>query len=738
MLFGDVIVDISAGNLDRVFQYSIPEKFLKDIEVGMEVTIPFGKGNRQIKGFIVNLTKTPGYDINKIKPITDIVSHELVVESQMIKLAWWIKQMYGGTMIGALKTVLMTKKQIKAVENKSYFLAVDEEKARQILKELQSDKRQKSRALIVEELLNKGRLSKDEIKSVLGISKGPVEYLLNQGIIKEDIETVYRKPIGQNPQGEKNAALLLNEEQLKAVREIEEDTAHEVHLLYGITGSGKTEVYMELIADVIKSGRQVIVLIPEISLTYQTVQRFYSRFGDRISIMNSKLSAGEKYDQYLRAKRGEIDIMIGPRSALFTPFAKLGMIIIDEEHDGAYKSEKTPKYHAREVALARARMSGAKVVLGSATPSIVTYKKAVDGEIGYHRLTQRAKDQSRLSKVELVDLREEFKLRNKSIFSQKLKGMIAKRLSRGEQVILFLNRRGYAGFVSCRSCGHVLKCPHCDVGMTYHNKGILKCHYCGYQMMSPKQCPSCGSKYIAAFGTGTQKVEQMVSDEFPEARVLRLDRDVVSKKHSMENILEDFRNHKADILVGTQMIVKGHDFPNVTLVGILAADLSMFSGDYMAAERTFQLLTQAAGRAGRDALAGEVVIQTYNPDHYSIVCAGEQDYESFFEQELMFRRIMRYPPFVHMLVVLVESPNESVAEADISQMKQILDSQIKEAGLSGYELIGPANAYVAKGKDVYRKVLYIKHQEITKLVQIRRYLEQHYDAQYDLDPMMMY
>ena len=388
-------------------------------------------------------------------------------------------------------------------------------------------------------------------------------------------------------------------------------------------------------------GKEVIVLIPEIALTYQTVMRFYKRFGPEVSFINSRLSAGERYDQFVRAKNQEISIMIGPRSALFTPFQNLGLIIIDEEHEGAYKSEISPKYHAREAAAFRARQNNAPLVLGSATPSVESYEKAMTGEYHLYTLTERAKKDSRLAKVHVVDLREELKAGNKSIFSGLLQELMEERLSKGQQIMLFMNRRGYANFISCRSCGEAVKCPHCDVTLTLHRDGRMVCHYCGYTAFKPSVCPSCGSPYIAGFGTGTQKIQAMTEQRFPGVSTLRMDLDTTSKKGGHEEILSAFESGKAQILIGTQMIVKGHDFPGVTLVGVLAADTSLYAPDFRCAERTFQLLTQAAGRAGRGDKAGDVVIQTYAPDHYSIQAAAKQDYPMFFRQEMAFRKMLK-------------------------------------------------------------------------------------------------
>ena len=494
-----------------------------------------------------------------------------------------------------------------------------------------------------------------------------------------------------------------------------------VHLIYGITGSGKTEVYMDIIDKTIHDGKQAIVLIPEIALTYQTVKRFTRRFKDKVSIINSKLSAGEKYDQFERAKRGEISIIIGPRSALFTPFENLGLIVIDEEHEGAYKSENVPKYHAREVAAKLCNITGATLVLGSATPSLESYFNAQTGKYKLHRLTSREK--GKLAQVSVVDMREELKNDNKSMFSMELKQLINDRLEKKQQTMLFINRRGYAGFVSCRECGEAVKCPHCDVTLKAHNNGKMVCHYCGYEEPIPRLCPKCGSKYIAGFGIGTQKVETMIKKEFPQAKVLRMDFDTTSRKGGHEEILSAFANHQADILVGTQMIVKGHDFPDVTLVGILAADMSLYASDYTAAEKTFQLLTQAAGRAGRGKEKGQVVIQTYSPDNYSIESAAKQDYEEFYQEELAYRQLMQYPPVAAMTEILIQSEDEELLDRFTDALTKYIN-KLKEAKFKQLMIIGPAKPPVAKINDVYRRMIYLKSLDKEKLIRMSDYIQE--------------
>ena len=494
----------------------------------------------------------------------------------------------------------------------------------------------------------------------------------------------------------------------------------------------------------IKRGKQAIVLIPEIALTYQTLMRFYRHFGDRVSVMNSTLSPGEKFDQMERARNGDIDIIIGPRSALFTPFPNTGIIIIDEEHEATYKSETMPKYHAREVAIQLSKLlpDGAAVVLGSATPSLEAYYRAETGEIKLFELNKRLTGGT-LPEVEIADLRKELREGNRSIFSRRLFELMEDRLNRDEQVMLFINRRGLAGFISCRSCGHVFKCPHCDVSLSEHRGGKLICHYCGYEEPRPKICPKCGSKYVSSFRAGTQQIEDEVKKYFPDAKVLRMDADTTKTKGSYEKILGAFANKEANVLVGTQMIVKGHDFPDVTLVGILAADMSLYASDYRASERTFQLLTQAAGRAGRGERKGNVVIQSYQPDHYSILAAANQDYKGFYEEEIAYRDLLRYPPVSHMMSVQIQGKNEDEALAFATKLRAVMEQQ----KLQNVVFIGPASASIGKINDIYRMAIYVKADDMNILIRLKDLVEKYVrmledkgylkylTTQFDFDPV---
>ena len=742
--YANIIVDISHEKLDKTFQYLVPEHMADEISVGVLVDIPFG--HRTITGYVVELTDEAEFDVSRMKPIIGVKKDSVPIESQLIALAGWMRKNYGATMNQALKTVIPIKQKTKAIERKTLKLLLNKEDALHTLALFEA-KHFTAKARLLRELMLEGELDYSVVTQKLHVSAATVKNLEQQNILEIEVSKEYRNPV--NHLKADGYHLTLNNMQQAVVDKITANMDADIpktYLLKGVTGSGKTEVYMELIAHTIEKGKQAIVLIPEIALTYQTVMRFYNRFGNRVSIMNSRLSQGERYDQYLRAKNGDIDIMIGPRSALFAPFSNLGLIIIDEEHENSYKSETVPRYHARETAIERARMNRASVVLGSATPSVDSYYQAQKGEFELLELTERVQEKP-LPSCEVIDLREELKNGNRSILSVRLQELMEDRLEKGQQMMLFLNRRGVAGLMSCRSCGHVVKCPHCDVSLSQHNNGRMVCHYCGYEEPVPSVCPSCGSKYIGGFKAGTQKIEELVKRRFPKARVLRMDFDTTRTKDSYEQILQAFANQEADILIGTQMIVKGHDFPNVTLVGVLAADMSLHVSDFHAAERTFQLLTQAAGRAGRGDTPGDVVIQTYDPEHYAILMAKAQDYERFYEQEIMYRQFGFYPPVWNLLLVMCASEREDLLEnvsqklASRLQMHVDTEDTLKDEKI---QIVGPADATIARVNDVYRKVIYIKTKEYKNLVLLKDRLEYYMkdnrelhnvSVQFDFNPM---
>lgn len=738
MQYADVIVDISLQNLDRIFQYKIPDHLKGKVATGTSVVVPFGKGDRVVKGFVVGLCEEPDYDIEKIKNIISVEENTAVIESKLLILAKYIRDNFGGTTNEALKTVLPVKKLMKNLENETIFLNVSKEELDSLIVK---HKNAKARLRFLNAFAENESIDTKTLREKYSITKNIVEYFCENGVCTKERQVVFRNPVkDRNREDNKHC---LNDEQKQVVDQISiqyQQGIRNNYLIHGVTGSGKTECYMSIIEKVIDMGQQVIVLIPEIALTYQTVTRFYNRFGDRVSIINSRLTDGERSDQYKRAKNGEIDIMIGPRSALFTPFQKLGMIIVDEEHERSYKSDSVPKYHAVDVAIERGKLENASVILGSATPSVNSYMKAQMGIYKLFTLKERAGN-AKLPNVEVVDLREELKNGNKSIFSIKLKELIQDRLDKREQVMLFINRRGFSGFVSCRSCGHVIKCPHCDISLTYHSyndrndyngKGTMKCHYCGYSEEAVSTCKECGSPFISTFGTGTQKLEFLINKEFPQAKVLRMDGDTTKSKDDHEKILASFNNQEADILIGTQMIVKGHDFKNVTLMGIIAADLSLNEGNYMAAEDTFDLLVQACGRAGRGEKSGDVVIQTYNPTHYSVVEAACNNYEGFYEKEISFRRAMRYPPASNLMVALCMSKDEGSEKAFATLLCKAMREFIKNGdstceNLRKTSIIGPVPASVAKINDIFRDVVYIKNADYEVLALLRRMIESYHD-----------
>lgn len=719
-MYANIIIDISHEKVDKTFQYKIPKPLEQDVQAGVLVTIPFGKGNHERKGYVVGITGQAEYDPARIKEITGVVTGSVTAESKLIQLAWWMKERYGSTMNQALKTVLPVKQKVRQKEKRFLVCQLKEEALEEAIWEAEK-KGYKARMRLLKAFSDTPVIPYQVAVGQMGVSAASIKPMIEKEILSMESETVYRTPkiYGSH----KRDLVELNREQSAIVQDFAaryDQGIRETSLVYGVTGSGKTEVYMEMISHVLNQRKQVIVLIPEIALTYQTVLRFYRRFGPLVSIMNSRMSAGERYDQYERARAEEVKIMIGPRSALFTPFPNLGLIIMDEEHEGAYKSELSPRYHARETAVKLAEMNHASLVLGSATPSLEAYTKALYKEYRLYRLAERAKKDSHMAQVQVVDLREELKSGNRSIFSEALKRAMEERLDNQEQIMLFLNRRGYASFVSCRSCGEAVKCPHCDVTLTLHYKNRLKCHYCGHEIPMPKQCPVCGSSYIAGFGTGTQKIEAMVRQLFPQARILRMDLDTTSQKGGHEEILSKFAEKEADILVGTQMIVKGHDFPNVTLVGVLAADLSLYSPDFRCSERTFQLLTQAAGRAGRGQKAGNVIIQTYSPDHYSISCAASQNYESFYYKEMAYRQALHYPPVSQLLSVLMSGKDEKLLNQAVEEMHMQVLSSIWAGHV---EIIGPSEASVYKVNDIYRKILYLKQENYGILITIKDKLD---------------
>lgn len=710
MEYALIIVSLSHSNIDHIFHYRIPAHLRESIEIGMRVMVPFGKGNRKIEGYVVGFSDNADVDESLIKDIADICESYSIISPKRIELAKWMQEKYYTTLSNCIQCIIP-----KRVNEKNFACVVlndeNDNIEEDIEKVMKKDTKQRK---VLSLLLNGDEIPVSHIKNFLEVDDAPITALIKKGIIKRVYEQVYRGNFN-TASVKKTVPPVLTEEQENACNvifnEMDNFTGKPI-LVHGVTGSGKTEIYLRAIEKALNEGKSAIVLVPEISLTQQTVERFVSRFGDKVSVTHSRLNDGERYDQWTRARLGEISVMIGPRSAVFTPFENLGIIIIDEEHETTYKSDQlSPKYDAREVAKKLSELYKCTVVLGSATPSVTSYYKAEMGEYNLCILSNRVNHS--FPDIEIVDMRAELAKRNFSVFSEKLSKAIKNNIKNKEQTILFLNRRGYSTFVSCRECGYVMTCKNCNVSYTYH-KGInkLSCHYCGATVNVPAVCPSCGSKHIKYFGTGTEKIEQEVNKYFPEARVLRMDLDTTQRKNSHQAILDEFRRGKADILIGTQMIAKGLDFENVTLVGIIAADLSLNLGDYRSGETTYQLVSQVAGRAGRAEKKGKVYIQTYSPEHYSIRYAAQNDYTGFYNQEIEYRRSMVYPPFTNIFLIMFVGENEGYIKQCLSDLLYVMKHYNKN---NMFTHLGPSPAVISKINNNYRWQLIVKCENEEKL-----------------------
>ncbi len=710
MKYALIIVSLSHSNIDHIFHYKIPEHLKNIVKVGMRVIVPFGKGNKKIEGYVTGFSDTSEVDEKIIKEISGICESYPIISPKRIELAKWMQEKYYTTLSSCIQCIVP-----KRVNEKSFACVVLNSENPNIKADIEKVmKRETKQKRVLSILLNGEKIPVSHIKNFLNVDDAPITALIKKGIIKRVYEQVYRGNFN-TASVKRTIPPVLTEEQAAACstiyNEIEHFTGKPI-LIHGVTGSGKTEIYLRAIDKVLNMGKSAIVLVPEISLTQQTVERFVSRFGDKVSVTHSRLSDGERYDQWTRARLGEISAMIGPRSAVFTPFENIGIIIIDEEHETTYKSDQlSPKYDAREVAEKLCSLYKCTVVMGSATPSVTSYYKAQKNEYILCSIKNRVNHS--FPDIEIVDMRAELAKRNFSVFSQKLKIAISENLKNNEQTILFLNRRGYSTFVSCRECGYVMTCKNCNVNYTYH-KGInkLSCHYCGASVNVPAACPNCGSKYIKYFGTGTEKIEQEVNKLFPDAKVLRMDMDTTQRKNSHQAILDEFRSGRADILIGTQMIAKGLDFENVTLVGIIAADLSLNLGDYRSAETTYQLVSQVAGRAGRAEKKGRVYIQTYSPEHYSIQYAANNDYLGFYNQEINYRNNMVYPPFTNIFAIMFVGENEGYIRACLGDLLYIMKYYNKN---NMFTHLGPTPAVISKINNNYRWQLMVKCENEEKL-----------------------
>lgn len=781
-----VVVDVPAKQTDKTFDYKIPEHLLDVIKPGIRVIVPFGP--RKIQGFVTGLKSESSF--SKLKAIAEPLDLTPVLNEELLELGDWLTQNTLSYKISSyqamLPAALKAKYEKKIILSKGAELLEMPEKLQVLFKDGQEVKWEDAVSQGLVPLLQKeaaagsieviyevkDRVRKKLLKHVapavkpedlkeakdrlspqasgqqaiidfflnqpepveqrvilatLGISQASINSLVKKGILKVAEVEVYRDPYSHR-EFKRKTALSLTEEQNKAIGPILdsiENDKHDVFLLYGVTGSGKTEIYLQSIQEVLNKGKEAIVLVPEISLTPQMVTRFKERFGDYVAVMHSGLSAGEKFDEWRKIQRKEVKVVVGARSAVFAPFENLGIVIIDEEHETSYKQEENPRYHARDVAIQRAKTYNCPVVLGSATPSLESFARAQKGRYTLLSLPKRMNNQP-LPAVEIVDMREELRTGNRSMFSVKLFEKLKERIEKKEQTVLFLNKRGHSSFVMCRDCGYVMNCPHCDITLTYHRHNErMKCHYCGHDDRVPTICPECNSEHIRYFGTGTQKVEEELTKLLPEARVIRMDVDTTGRKGSHEKLLNAFQDGQADILLGTQMIAKGLDFPNITLVGVLSADTMLHLPDFRASEKTFQLLTQVSGRAGRHLLPGEVVIQTYTPEHYSVELAGTQDFDRFYQQEMMVRKVHQYPPFYYLSLVTISHEELMKVVSITEKIAKFISSRLSKEAV----VLGPVASPIPRINDRYRYQCLIKYKKEPELKNALKTILDHYQQE---------
>ena len=715
-MIAEVIINRSAKKLNRTFDYNIPKEMQDFVIIGSKVIVPFGNSKKPEEAYVIGIKEHSNFEVK------DIVKIEDSLTNFQIKLAKWMAKHYFCNVSDCIKLMLTPGTGRK--ENKVQDKTINSVYLKKDIEEIEFDI--ENRKLKSEKQIRILKFVKDnegctipEIEMFTDTSRAIVNTLIKNEYLEIVEKVIERNPL-ENKKIEQTKNLELTEEQRQAfdkVKESIDNKENKEFLLYGVTGSGKTEIYLQLIKKVIEEEKTAIVLVPEISLTPQMLDRFISRFGkEEIAVLHSKLSIGERHDEWKKIKEGKIKIVIGARSAIFAPLENLGIIIIDEEHDSSYKSETTPKYNAKEIAKILAKVNKCPLVLGSATPDLNTFYRAnLDDteanngikkeKIELLKLTKRANESS-LPDVEVVDLEQELANGNRSMLSMDLYSAIEENLKNKLQTILFLNRRGYSTFIMCRECGYTVKCPNCNISLTYHRFGnILKCHYCGHEEKVVTTCPECGSSKIRYFGTGTQKLEQEINKLFPKAKTIRMDVDTVTKKNSHEVILNKFKNENIDILIGTQMVVKGHHFPNVTLVGVITADSSLNIDDYRANERTFQILTQVAGRAGRENKKGKVIIQSYTPENFSIECSKKQDYDLFYETEIALRKQLKYPPFCDIILISFNGLNEkeiqNVSNGMYEYLKQVLNEE-------EFKIFKPIPCPVDKIQNRYRWRIIIK------------------------------
>lgn len=712
-MYAEVLIEYSAKSIDQSFTYHIPKSLEDSIKVGMKVKVHFGKNT--INGFVTKINKSSTIDnINyEIKDIISIDNQFITLNDELLKLGEYLQYKTLCTKISAYETMLPSSLKVDKKTNDLskyiYYIELNKD-FKDIDNYINNNKRCKKQIEILNNLKDQKRILKSTYDSSI------INILLEKDLIKLVKEQIYRL----DNISKSNKVVNLNEDQLNVVNQIDLNNQM-TYLIHGVTGSGKTEVYIELIKKVIKLNKTAILLVPEISLTTQIVQRFYNAFGSLVAIFHSALSEGEKYDEYLKIVRGEVKIVVGTRSAIFTPLNNLGLIVIDEEHSENYKQDSSPRYHALDMALFRSKYHNIPLILGSATPSLESMARAQKGVYKYISMTKRIGN-SKLPKINIVDMTNELKKRN-TIFSNKLKDLIADRLIKKEQSIILLNRRGFSTVISCKSCGYTYKCPNCDITLTYHKSvNNLRCHYCGYSIIKENKCPSCHEEALYDYGLGTEKLEIELKKLFPAARILRMDADTTRLKGAHEKIITQFKNHEYDILLGTQMISKGFDFPLVTLVGIIDADSTLNIPDFRSGERTFSLLSQTSGRAGRSDLPGEVVIQTFNPDNFTIQCVKDNDYLKFYNYEMNNRHKLDYPPYYYLTLIRVTSKDYKLASSEITKVKNYLNNKIK----SNIIMLGPTPANIFKLKNIYRFQIILKYKKESDILSILNELDHIY------------
>lgn len=801
-MIAKVIVDVASKSVDFKFDYLIPERLVSVIQPGIRVVVPFGP--RTIQGYVMEVTTQPDskLDISKLKNIIEVKDIKPELTPELIALSEWMSTTHVIKRISMLEVMLPSA--IKAKYKKAFMLKDDTELTSELIERFDKNgfyyykdaqknndiaslmsllqagiieektilsqnvtKKTKRAVRIIDgfnpdEVLAKlekyikqydlyAFLSEEQHKTIflsdiedIGFSKSSLDGLVKKGYVEKYDAIVERDPF-KDRVFEQESKRQLTIDQQRAYSAINEKIVNQeqaTFLLHGVTGSGKTEVYLQTIEDVLNQGKQAMMLVPEIALTPQMVLRFKRRFGDDVAVLHSGLSNGERYDEWQKIRDGRAQVSVGARSSVFAPFKNLGLIIIDEEHESTYKQEDYPRYHAREIAQWRSEYHHCPVILGSATPCLESYARAEKGVYHLLSLPNRVNQQA-LPNIDIVDMRTELTEGNRSMFSKDLREAIQLRLDRQEQVVLFLNRRGYASFMLCRDCGYVPQCPNCDISLTYHKTtDLLKCHYCGYQETPPNKCPNCESEHIRQVGTGTQKVEELLQQEFEGARIIRMDVDTTSKKGAHEKLLTEFERGNGDILLGTQMIAKGLDYPNITLVGVLNADTMLNLPDFRASERTYQLLTQVAGRAGRHEKVGQVIIQTYNPDHYSILDVQKNDYLTFYRQEMEYRKLGKYPPYYYLINFTISHKEMKKVMAASQHVHKILLQHLSDKAL----VLGPSPAALARINNEFRFQILVKYKSEPGLLQAIQYLDDYYHEKFiqeklalkiDINPQMM-